>query len=74
LKIMMIHRRMKMSNSYDGNHAICKICGYFWKCTLPDAAQRCGRCEKVLDDYPELWSWILGVIKKKIDAHELGDH
>jgi len=64
-----------MNNRYDGSHANCKLCGNFWKCTRQEAEKEpCSRCDKILNDYPEIWDWILGVIKKKLDAHEQTDH
>lgn len=64
-----------MSNYYDGTNACCRTCGYYWQCTRQESdKQRCGRCEKILDEHPELWEWVLGVIRKKLDAHEQTDH
>lgn len=66
-----------MSNYYDSNgHAICNICGNYWNSTSRQHAEkeRCLRCDKILDDYPEIWEWVFGVIKKKLDAHEQTDH
>jgi len=57
-------------NEFNGRHARCRTCGFFWAATYKTAEEDdCIRCKEVREKDPIIVEWVLSVIENAIEKH-----
>jgi len=61
-------------NRYSGQHAYCRVCGFYWSSTYEEAQKTdCSRCEEMVKKHPDVVEWVIAVVQEMMEKHT-GDY